>query len=372
MPLFADILGQTLALTSLRQALAHGASHAYLFAGPAGVGKSDTALAFAAGLACPDRGCGACETCRRVLEGLHPDVEIVSPEGAFITIDQIREINREVVMRPFEASVRVYVLLDAHTLKNEAANALLKTLEEPPPHAHFILVTDSPQALPQTVVSRCRRVLFTSVASPVLAAHLVAAYGLSEVEALAFARVAHGSPVHARALATDPGARSQRERLLGWARSVGEAGAFDAHVMLTEIMDSVERRADERVKLLEDDTAARLQWAPDARTRARIEKLHEDRVKRGRRRAVTEGLDEVTATFATWHRDLAAVAVGAEEAVFNYDFLFELRDRAFPGLVDQYMEVVEAVKRTRERFRYNVDARCALEEMIFSIREALQ
>jgi len=160
--------------------------------------------------------------------------------------------------------------------------------------------------------------------------------------------------------------------LLGWARSVGEAGAFDAHVMLTEIMDSVERRADERVKLLEDDTAARLQWAPDARTRARIEKLHEDRVKRGRRRAVTEGLDEVTATFATWHRDLAAVAVGAEEAVFNYDFLFELRDRAFPGLVDQYMEVVEAVKRTRERFRYNVDARCALEEMIFSIREALQ
>ncbi|HZK49461.1 MAG TPA: DNA polymerase III subunit delta', partial [Thermoleophilia bacterium] len=201
MPLFADILGQPLALTSLRQALLHGASHAYLFAGPAGVGKSETALAFAAGLACPERGCAACETCRRVLEGLHPDVEIVSPEGAVIPIGQIREINREVVMRPFEASVRVFIILDAHAMNAEAANALLKTLEEPPRHAHFVLVSDSPQRLPQTVVSRCQRVPFTSVPSPLLATHLREAYGLSELEALAFARASHGSPAHARALA---------------------------------------------------------------------------------------------------------------------------------------------------------------------------
>ncbi len=372
MPLFADILGQPLALTSLRQALAHEASHAYLFAGPAGVGKSDAALAFAAGLACTSGGCSVCDTCRRVLAGLHPDVEIVSPEGAFITIDQIREINREVVMRPFEAPVRIYILLDAHTMNDPAANALLKTLEEPPPHAHFILVSDAPEGLPQTVVSRCQRVPFTPVPSPLLAAHLRDVYGLSDLDALSFARVAHGSPAHARALASDPGARGQRERLLDWARSVGDAGPFDVLTMIDEIMHSVERRADERVKLLEDDTAARLEWAPDARARARIDKLHEERVKRGRRRAVAEGLDEVTTTFAAWYRDLATVAVGAEDAVFNYDFLYELRDRAFVGSVHRYLDVVEAVKRTRDRFRYNVDVRCALEEMMFSMREALQ
>lgn len=372
MPLFADILGQPLALTSLRQALVHGASHAYLFAGPEGLGKSEAALAFAAALACPTRGCGVCETCRRVVAGLHPDVDIVSPEGAVITIDQIREVNSEVVRRPFEASVRVFILLDAHTMMEAAANALLKTLEEPPRHAHFILVTDSPQKLPQTVVSRCQRVPFTPVPSPLLAAHLRDVYGVSEIDALAFARVAHGSPVYARGLASDPGARAQRERLLAWARGVVDAGALDLQTMVDEIMRSVERRADERAKLIEDDTAVRLLWAPDARARARIEKRHEERVKRARRRAVTDGLDEVTTTFATWYRDLAAVAIVAEDAVFNYDFLYELRDQAMPGSFHRYLDVVEAVKRTRGRFRYNVDARCALEEMIFSIWEALQ
>jgi DNA polymerase-3 subunit delta' len=374
MPLFKHILDQDLALTALRQALVHGPSHAYLFSGPAGLGKSEAAVAFAAGLACVDRGCAECETCRRVLEGLHPDVEIVAPQGATIKVDQVREISREVVMRPFEAAARVYIILDAHTLaagQQEAANAFLKTLEEPPSHAHFILVTDTPERLPPTIVSRCQRVPFRPVSSSTLAAYLRERFDVSEVDALAFARVSHGSPVRARELATDPAARAQRERLLGWARNVGQAGALEAHTMLGEMMDSVERRADERADLVADDTAARLQWAPDARSRARIEKQHEEKVKRERRKAVTEGLTEVMVTFQTWYRDLAIVAVGADGAVLNHDYLYELRNQAYPGEVDRYLGVVRAVRRTRERFRYNVDARCALEEMIFATREAL-
>lgn len=372
MPLLADILGQTLAVTALRQALTGEASHAYLFTGPPGVGKSAAALAFAAGLACRDGGCSVCDTCRRVREGLHPDVELVLPEGAFITIEQIREINREVALKPFEAAVRVYVVLDAHTMNVTAANAFLKTLEEPPGHAHFILVTHSPETLPQTVVSRCQRVPFERVPAAMLAEHLHTAHGVGEVDALAFARVAQGSVVRAVELATDKGARAQRERLLGWARGVGDATPADALAILDEILDSVEKRADERVKSVESDTAGRLAWAPDARAKARIEKLHEQQVKRERRRAVTEGLDEIMVVFTDWYRDLAVVALGADETVLNHDFLYELRDQAFPGLVDRYVEAVHAIGRTRERFRYNVDARSALEEMLFSIREALR
>jgi len=371
-PLFADILGQELALTVLRQALATGASHAYLLTGPPGVGKSEAAIAFAGGLTCSEGGCAVCDTCRRVRLGLHPDVEIVSAEGAFITIDQIRAINKDVVLRPFEARARVYVLFDAENMNREAANAFLKTLEEPPGHSHFILVSSSPEELPPTIVSRCQKVPFQRVATSLLADHLRSAYGCSDVEAVAYARVAQGRLAYARELATDAGTRAHRERLVGWARAAATTGPLDAQVMLEEILASVEARADARVAVLEAEKADRLQWAGDARTKSRLEKQHEQRVKRERRRAVTGGMEEVLGTFSHWYRDLAAAAVGADDAVLNHDFLFELRGQSFPGMVDRYLGAVSAVGRTRDRFRYNVDARCALEEMLFSIREAFQ
>ena len=102
---------------------------------------------------------------------------------------------------------------------------------------------------------------------------------------------------------------------------------------------------------------ARWSGSPDARSRARVEKAHEQRVKRERRRAVTDGLDEVMRSFAGWYRDLAAVAAGADEAVLNYDYLFELQAAAFPGMVPGYLAAVSAVRRAMRRFRYNVDAR---------------
>ena len=160
MPLFADIVGQDLALAILRRALVTEAAHAYLFAGPLGVGKSEAAVEFAAGLICADGGCGDCDACRRVRDGIHPDVETVAPEGTNILIDQVRAVNEDVVLRPFEATVRVYIVLAAETMNKEAANAVLKTLEEPPPHAHFILVSSYPEQLLPTIVSRCQRVPF--------------------------------------------------------------------------------------------------------------------------------------------------------------------------------------------------------------------
>jgi DNA polymerase III subunit delta' len=371
MPLFDQIVGQDLALAIMRQALATGPVHAYLFAGPRGVGKADAALEFAAALCCPEGGCGECDTCRRVREGIHPDVEVVAPEGSFVLVDQIREINRDIALRPFEAKARVYVMLQAESMNKEAANAFLKTLEEPPPHAYMVLVSDAADELLPTIVSRCQRVPFSRTPTALLARHLAQAYELTEFDAQAFARVAQGDLAYGRSLASSPAARAHRAQVLEWARRVPEDSLLDVELMIDELMASVDARATQRVQALDGLRERALEWSPDARSRARVEKAHEQRVKRERRRAVAEGLDEAMRSFAGWYRDLAAVAAGADDAVLNYDYLFELQTAAFPGMLPGYLAAVGAVRRAMRRFRYNVDTRCTLEDMVLAMKEAL-
>jgi DNA polymerase III subunit delta' len=371
MPLFQDIIGQERAITLLRQALASGRAHAFLMAGPSGVGKLDAALELAAGLVCPEEGCGDCGACRRVREGLHPDVELLAPEGTFVTVDQIREVNREVALRPFEAHAKVTVLVEAEAMNKEAANAFLKTLEEPPSHAYFILVTDAPEQLLETIVSRCLRIQFNRTPVPQLVAHLRDRFDLGELDAIALARVAQGNLARARELASDPSSRERRALLLGWARELPQAGDIDVRALLEEMLRSVEGWSEERVGVLEQRRKRDLEWAADARSRARVEKTYEQRIRREKRRAATECFREIIDTFSAWYRDLACVALGAEDAILNFDYLYELQEAAFPGLVPAYLQVLAVLKGAAERFRYNVDARLALTDMILASKEIL-
>jgi DNA polymerase-3 subunit delta' len=369
--LFDDIVGQPMAVSILTRALAQGASHAYLFHGPAGAGKSEAALAFAAGLVCADNGCGECDTCRRVLSGIHPDVEIVSPEGNFIRKEEITDINMHAVYRPFEARAKVYVLFEAESFNTEAANAFLKTLEEPPSHVHFILVSDRPERLPPTIVSRCQPVVFSPVPLPAMTADLVTRFGMSEADAALVARMSAGDLDYSRELATSESARRQRVQSLELARVVPKAGLMETQMAIDEIMATVEARAGERATDLDAELESALQWAGDARTKAWLKKRHEDRVKRQHRRLLTHGLQTVIGAFSGWYRDLAMVSVGADDAVVNQDRLEELRADAAAGRAPEYMAAVEAARLARERLRYNVDARCAIGDMFRSIKEAL-
>src|ERR687895_1212341 len=144
-------------------ALAEGPAHAYLFHGPAGVGKRRTALAFAAELL-GDEG--------RVERRSHPDLYLLEPLGDQIRIDAIRELRRDLHMRPFEADRRVYLVFSAHTLNEDAADALLKDLEEPPPYAVLVLVADDLGPLPPTIRSRCQHVSFRRLSQRAVKAHL--------------------------------------------------------------------------------------------------------------------------------------------------------------------------------------------------------
>jgi DNA polymerase-3 subunit delta' len=274
-------------------------------------------------------------------------------------------------MRPFEAAARVTIFLEAEAMNKEAANAFLKTLEEPPPHAHFVLVSDSPEALLETIVSRCQRIPFSRTPTPLLARHLAEAHTLSDLEAQTYARVAQGNLERGRELASSAEAREQRDRLLEWARQVPAANLYALEIMVDDLLFSIESRAEERVKRLDTGRQRDLDWSGDARTRARVEKLYDQKIKRERRRAMADGLAEALAGFSSWYRDLAVVAVGADEAVLNHDYLLELRNEAFPGLLRGYLGAVEAVRRAEERFRYNVDARSVLTDMLLSVKEAL-
>src|SRR5437899_171573 len=202
----------------LAAALADGPAHAYLFHGPPGTGKRAAALAFAAELIGESQ---------RVLRGAHPDVYVLEPVGDQIRIDDIRALRHDLHMRPFEAQRRVYLVHSAETMNEDAADALLKDLEEPPPYAVIVLVADDLGPLPETIRSRCQLVPFRRLSERAVRDEIGArAPGLAPEEVTALARVAAGRLDRVARL-LDPKAAARREALPEAARSVYADAAFE-------------------------------------------------------------------------------------------------------------------------------------------------
>src|SRR5207302_6888929 len=218
----------------LRAALAEGPAHAYLLHGPPGVGKRAAALAFAGELlGSPDR----------VGRRAHPDVYVLEPVGDQIRIDDVRELRRDLHMRPFEASRRVYLVHAAETMNEDAADALLKDLEEPPPYAVIVLVADDLGPLPETIRSRCQLVPFTRLSERAVREEIAArAPALDPAETAALARLAGGRLDRAARL-LDPKAARRREALLEVARSVYADPEFEAGDAAQRILDGARERA---------------------------------------------------------------------------------------------------------------------------------
>ncbi|HTU02607.1 MAG TPA: DNA polymerase III subunit delta' [Candidatus Sulfotelmatobacter sp.] len=246
---FREIRGQARAVAQLRQAWAGGRlAQAYCFIGPAGVGRRRTALALAQAVNClaptagdegPDA-CGECRACRRIAAGRHPDVALVGPEDkSVITIDQIRAVSAGAALKPHEAARKVWILDPADAMQEPAANAFLKTLEEPAGASLFVLLVTLPDSLLPTVRSRCQEVRFGLLPEADLAALLLAA-GRTPAEAEAAAALAGGSAE--RALALEPGEYQELE-----GRVVGEV--WEALGSLLPTLEQAERLAKDRAGL---------------------------------------------------------------------------------------------------------------------------
>lgn len=195
---FSQIVGQERAIHFLKQAMAREKMpHAYLFVGIHGVGKTTTALALTQALNCRgtagSEGCGKCPPCRQLLGGHFPDLGIFEPEGQSIKIEQIRELNRSFSFKPMSGRYRVTIVRRAETMTEEAANAFLKTLEEPPEGNILILCVTEPLDLLPTIVSRCQKVSFRPIPAPLIVRWLKERKSVEEEKALILAKVSEGS-----------------------------------------------------------------------------------------------------------------------------------------------------------------------------------
>lgn len=200
-----SIIGHSKPKKLLREAAAKNKlAHAYLFRGPGGVGKKRTAVALASYLNCKktreEDACSHCSSCRKFFSGNHPDLIIVQPDGAAIKIGQVRELKHQLTFPPLEASVRVVILEDVNTMRREAANSLLKTLEEPTPGSLLILTADLSGDVLPTILSRCQVIPFGPLDYGEMAQVLMLEDNLEESEALALAAVAEGSLGRAKSL----------------------------------------------------------------------------------------------------------------------------------------------------------------------------
>lgn len=206
---FSEILGHARATHLLNRVLLNGRmAHAYLFSGPAGVGKETVARAMAASLFCENKNsldpCGVCPGCRQFFSGNHPDFIYIQPDGISIKIDQIRKIKKQLAFSPFAGGMRVVLLDEMHSIRREAGNSLLKILEEPPPDNIFLLIASETEPLLPTILSRCQVVPFAPLSYEQTAQILCdRTPDLSIDSAMSLAKLSGGCP--GRALSMDTG-----------------------------------------------------------------------------------------------------------------------------------------------------------------------
>ncbi|MFG2064816.1 DNA polymerase III subunit delta' [Micromonospora sp. NPDC048871] len=399
---FADLVGQDEAVDTLRRAAAAaaevlraprgdqepevggpdpgaGMTHAWIFTGPPGSGRSVAARAFAAALQCEQgTGCGRCPGCHTTLAGTHADVRLVVPDGLSIGVSEMRALVLRASSTPSGGRWQVVIIEDADRLTEAAGNALLKAVEEPPPRTVFLLCTPSthPDDISVTIRSRCRVVPLVQPAAEAVAEVLVRRDGIAPEVARWAAAATQGHVGRARRLAGDPQARARREAVLAVPRRLTSVGAaFDAAAALIEAAE-----AEAEAAVVEVDAAERAALetalgaggtgrgaAGAARGSAGQLKDLERRQKSRATRAQRDALDRALVDLAAFYRDALTMALGAPVAPVHTDTV-ELADAgARTWQAEGALRRLEAVLACRTAIEANVKPRIAVEAMMLSL-----
>lgn len=345
--LFGEVIGQENIAQALRNAIAaNRVAHAYLFTGARGVGKTSTARILAKSLNCPNTSggdpCNECDVCRAISAG--SDVDVIEIDGASNRgIDEIRTLRANVNIKPMRCRYKIYIIDEVHMLTKEAFNALLKTLEEPPPNVKFIFCTTDPQKLPDTILSRCQRFDFGTIATATIGRRLsdIARAEGVEVDSQAVALVAR------RAAGSMRDSQSLFDQLLAFGGR--QIGTGDVHRLLGTAPDE---------RLIE------LGRALVGRDRPRILELLETALESGAQ------ISELTDQLLAYFRDLMVLASGASQAQ-----LISVADEQRPALTDQAKEAglqtilaaLQIIAETKHRMKGATFARVLLELALIRI-----
>ena len=280
-------------------------------------------------------------------------------------VDQIRDINRSLNLRPHESQARVFIVNDAGSLGAEGANAFLKSLEEPPPFVYFLLVASRPDRVLPTIASRCQLVRFGQIAAAEMEEYLMGRCHVSATMAGAAARVCGGNLALAESLLLDAELAARRERYLSIAgalcRGAWEGGAAG---MAAEIEAAASRIGEAAAG------AATGESVPDgfeaAPSKTRKQEAH-------RRAGAAQKRELVLALgiLASWFRDMLVTAAGASGAILNTDYENELEDLALPSRIDSYRQALAAVENARKKLGYNIDLGLILQAMFYELMEVL-
>lgn len=323
-----QVIGHDRAIRLLRKSIeACRVSHAYLLSGPRQVGKSTLATEFAKAVNClePDRPCGRCRSCQKIARGIHPDVQAIDLEEGSknIGIDAIRKLQEGVALRPAEGLTKVYILREAEQLSEPAANALLKTLEEPPPSVVLVLTTQDSNMLLPTIVSRCQQVELCPVPAGEIERTLVQNRGVSADQARLVAALSGGRVGWAFQVASNPAMLDRRGELLDRLADLPAADRVSRFAYAAELASLYSR----------DPEAAR----------------------------------GVLEAWQFWWRDLLLTRLGLRELVLNVDLEEKLRDISRGYSIETLSRMVGAIQKTISMLSQNVNPRLSMEVLMLSV-----
>jgi len=391
MTVWTDLVGQGPAIAALVEAArsasgtgpARAMTHAWLFTGPPGSGRSVAARAFAAALQCTSSGtgCGACQGCHTALAGTHPDVRQVVPEGLSISVAEMRALVAGASRRPSAGRWQVLLIEDADRLTEGAANALLKAVEEPPPRTVFLLCapSDHPEDIAVTLRSRCRLVGLHTPPAAAIAEVLVARDGIDGAVATWAASVCGGHIGRARRLATDAQARERREAVLRVPTALRSLA--DVFTMADELVAAAEAEADGLTAARNAAETSELETALGAGgtgkgaavaargAKGAIREL-ERRQKSRATRTQRDALDRALVDLAGFYRDTLVTAFGATVALTHPDRAADVTAVAGQLPPEALLRRLEAVLACREALELNVKPRIAIEALTSALHSA--
>lgn len=375
MSVWSSLVGQDHVVATLSQAVREprAMTHAWLFTGPPGSGRSVAARAFAAALQCEEgTGCGTCKGCRMTLAGTHPDVTTVSTEKVVINIQEVRDLVATASRSASQGRWRIVIVEDADRMVERTSNVLLKSIEEPPEHTVWLLCAPSPDDVVVTIRSRCRQVGLRIPPAGAVARLLVERDGVDPATAEMAARAAQSHVGMARRLATDPDARERRRRLLAIPSSI--RGVGDAVLQAAALVDGAtaeakaagaQRDEEERAELL------RMLGVGDGPVppayRGQLRQLEEQQ-KRRATRAQRDHLDRAMVDLLAFYRDVVAVQLGAGVDLVNADVEEAVHALAARSTAEQTLRRMDAIGEARVRLAANVAPLLAVEAMLIALR----